>query len=341
MTEQDTISVEPSTAETTTPTAVRHSAGYHSPHEILSWLPRTATPWQQDSAIRANYKFPEVDWSRRHNPMRTPQTKVDERQTFTLKKPMYHTRSLVQPDSIYRPEYPVYRQGVAGDPIPYTIAGDNLITSILLGCFILAAISIAKSGNFIERQIKNFFHTQREGTTVITETSSEIRFQFFLMLQTSLIFALIFFFHSQTFVGDTFAIPQYLIMGIYTGIIIVYFLLKFLLYAMTDWVFFDRKRNEQWIKSVLILISTEGIALFPIVMLLAYFNIGIETTAIYTAVIITLTKLLAFYKSYIIFFRKATAVLQSFLYFCTFEVMPLGALWGVLTMMDNYLKVNF
>lgn len=273
--------------------------------------------------------------------MRTPQTHADTLSGFSLEKPMYHSRSMVQPDSTYRPEYAIYRQGVAGDPVPYSIAKDNLITSILLVCFILAMVSIAKSGNFIQRQFKNFFHAQREGTTTITETSSELRFQFFLLLQTSLLLALIFFFYTKSFVGESFTIPQYYIIGIYTGIITVYFFLKAVLYALVNWVFFDRKKNEQWMKSALFLVSTEGIALFPIVMLLVYFNFSIETTVIYSAFVVILGKVLSFYKTYLIFFRKNTAILQSFLYFCAFETMPLGALWGVLVLTDNYLKVNF
>ena len=141
MIQQDSISASSTPVQ---PAATHASAaqrgGYHSPHEILSWLPRTATPWQQDSALRAHYQFPEVDWSRRSNPMRTPQTRADSVAEFSLDKAMYHSRSLVQPDSVYRPEYAVYRQGVAGDPVPYSIAGDNLITSILLGCFVLGAV---------------------------------------------------------------------------------------------------------------------------------------------------------------------------------------------------------
>lgn len=246
MMQQDSIQhadIETLEASSQEASSVRHD-GYHSPREIISWLPRTATPWQQDSAIRANYKFPEVDWTKAHNPMCTPQTRADAPSGFSLDKPMYHGRSLVQPDSIYRPEYAVYRQGVAGDPVPYTIGGDNLITSILLGCFVFATVAVAKSGNFLQRQLKNFFRTQREGTTVITETSSELRFQLFLVLQTCLLFALIFFFRTNTFGDESFTIPQYLIIGTYTGIMAVYFLLKALLYAVVDWVFFEKKKTN-------------------------------------------------------------------------------------------------
>lgn len=342
MTQQDSLETIPSTSQEapSTASANRHG-GYHSPGEILSWLPHNATPWQQDSAIRANYKFPETDWSRQPNPMRTPQTKADSASDFSLQKPLYHGKSLVQPDSIYRPEYAVYHQGVAGDPIPYNIANDNLITSILLGCFILAAVAIAESGNFIQRQFKNFFHQQREGTTIVTETSNELRFQFFLMLQASLLFALIFFFYSKTIGTETTGLPQYAVIGIFTGILSSYFLVKAILHTLIGWVFFDNKKIEQKMKTELFLAGTQGIALFPVVMLHAYFSFPIDNTVFYTAFVIILAKILSFYKTYIIFFKRNGAFVQSFLYFCAFEMMPLGALWGVLVFTDNYLKVNY
>ena len=59
MMQQDSIQhadIETLEASSQEASSVRHD-GYHSPREIISWLPRTATPWQQDSAIRANYKY--------------------------------------------------------------------------------------------------------------------------------------------------------------------------------------------------------------------------------------------------------------------------------------------
>lgn len=342
MTQQDSLATTaPATAEAPSTASATHRGGHHTPREILSWLPRNATPEQQDSAIRANYAFPDIDWTREPNPLRTPQLRADSTSAFALDRPMYHGKSLVQPDSVYRPEYAVYRQGVAGDPIPYSIAGDNLITSILLGCFILAAVAVAESGNFIQRQVKNFFHTQREGTTVITETSNELRFQAFLLVQAALLFALVFFFYSKSLPGNGTGLPQYAVIGVFTGINVAYCALKAMVYALVGWVFFDKKKNEQWSKAYLFLNATEGMVLFPIVMLHAYFSLSIEATVVCTVSIIILSKLLALYKTYAIFFRRNGAILQSFLYFCAFEAMPLGALWGVLVFTDNYLKVNF
>lgn len=312
--------------------------GWHSPAEILSWLPRTATPWQQDSAIRANYKFEEKDWLHVPNPMRTPTTKADPTMEGPLTKPMYYSHSLVQPDSIYRPECVDYGHGVAGDPVPYTIAGDSLITSILLACFLLASIAIANSGRFLYRQLRSFFRTPREGTTTVTETSYELRFQLFLVAQTCLLSAIIYYFFLQYFMGRSFAIEHYQVLGIFTGVFAVYFVVKGLLYTMVDLVFFDSKKNEQWIKAALFLVSSEGILLFPVVLLLSYFNLTIHAAVVYSVSIVILSKLLSFYKTNSIFFKGSISVVQSFLYFCALEVMPLGTLWGVLVMLDSYLR---
>lgn len=322
-------------------TVASHSKGWHSPAEIIGWLPETATPWQQDSMLRAHYKYVEKDWLHAPNPMRTPTTKADPILLGRLDEPLYHSQSMVQPDSVYRPEIVTYGNGVAGDPVPYTISGDSLITSLLLLCFVLATVAMARSSQFLKRQIKNFFRTQREGTTVISETSGELRVQAFLVAQTCLLFAIIFFFYSSRQSVDAYSIAHYKVLGLLTATFLGYFVMKAMLYTVVNWVFFSGKKNEQWMKAALFLVSSEGILLFPIVLLLAYFHLSIESAVILTSTVVVFVKFLTFYKTHIIFFRRTVSILQSFLYFCTIEMMPLGILWGILAMMSNYLKQIF
>jgi hypothetical protein len=67
------------------------------------------------------------------------------------------------------------------------------------------------------------------------------------------------------------------------------------------------------------------------VMLSVYFNLSLQTTiAIYTAIVVILVKLLAFYKSYLIFFQKTASLCKVF---CTFVHLnschwaPCGVYW--------------
>ena len=318
---------------------VRHSSQL-TPAQVLKWLPKDATPSQQDSMVQAHIKPSEIHWSNMPDTLHLPGHTAGK-SIRDVSLPQYYRESFFAKDSLFHPELKGGRQGVAGDPVPYTVANDNFVTTILLFCFILACIAFAQSRQFIIRQAKTFFRAPRMGTTVITETSNELRFQFFLVLQTCLLVGIGYFVYSRASISDTFTIDQNLVISIYTGCVAGYFLLKSILYSMTGWIFFDKKKNEQWLKAFLFLISCEGVLLFPAIMLVTYFGLSLQTAVIYALVIVGLVKILSFYKSFIIFFRRNGSFLQIILYFCALEVVPLFALGGGLVLISHYLKINF
>lgn len=312
-----------------------------TPAEVLGSLPKDATPAQQDSAIQANIKPSEITWSSQpdtlHLPGHAKGTSWRDVTTFGDFKESFFTGKLY-----FHPDLIGGRLGVAGDPVPYSIARDNVITLLLIGCFLLAMLAFAKSKRFILRQVKEFFRPPlREKMTVITETSGEFRFQFFLILQSCLLFALVYFFFVQVSGVDTFVIDQYQVIGVYAAILLAYTMVKGALFWLTGWVFFDKRRNELWLKSFLFLLAVEGVCIFPVVMLQAYFEMPVRTTLICTAALLILFKLLALYRSYIIFFRHRGNSLQIFLYFCMLEAIPLGALLGVLSLTTELLRVIY
>ena len=113
------------------------------------------------------------------------------------------------------------------------------------------------------------------------------------------------------------------------------------LYTFVNLVFFNGKRNQQWLKSFLFIITLEGVLLFPAVLLGGYYEMDIHNVTTYVIISILFVKLLTIYKCFIIFFRPNVVSLQIILYFCTLEIVPLLALWGVLVMTANNLKINF
>ncbi|MCR5076496.1 MAG: DUF4271 domain-containing protein [Prevotella sp.] len=241
----------------------------------------------------------------------------------------------------FKPGWGTHVDGVLGDPAPYAVSNDNTVTSLLLGCFVLAMVSFSVSRSFILRQVQGFFRTSRSGSNV-TETTSEVRFQLFLILQTSLLLSVIYYLFAHGGGNDGLGDDSQLSMiGIYCGIFTGYFLLKHAVYSIVNWTFFDRKNNRQWAKVWLFLTSLEGVLLFPLVLLQVYFELSLHAALVYTLTVMLLIKILTFYKSYAIFFRRSGVSLQIFLYFCALELMPLMALWGVLVITGNYLKINF
>ena len=94
-------------------------------------------------------------------------------------------------------------------------------------------------------------------------------------------------------------------------------------------------------KALLFITSAEGVLIFPAVLLQSYFDLSINTVAIYSIIMVVFVKLLTFYKSYTIFFREIPFFFQIILYFCALEAVPMATLIGSLAITGNYLKINF
>ena len=339
MLQQDSISHQQSAVQGGDSAVVQHRP--LTPAQVLSWLPRDATPAQQDSAIQAHFKPSEIHWSEHPDTLHLPghDAGVD---LMKSDLPQYYREGFFSKDSMFHPELQGGRYGVAGDPVPYSVRNDNIITSLLLACFIFAVIAFANARRYIIRQAKDIIYLPHEGTTEFSETSNEIRFQLTLVLITSLLIALLFYFYTLRYIGETFVLrSQYTLITIFLGITVGYFLLKVALYSFVNQVFFDSKRNQQWIKALLFIISIEGVLFFPALVFGAYFELDINKVITYVIIAVVIVKLLTIYKCYIIFFRRNVVHLQIILYFCTLEMIPLLAFWGVLVITANYLKINF
>ena len=234
-----------------------------------------------------------------------------------------------------------HSNGVLGVLAPCAVSNDNVIAAMLLGCFVMAMIAFSLSRNFIERQIKGFFRIKRS-KEMAAEMSGEVRFQSILIAQTSLLGSILYYFFARDLGGGRLSNDlQTGAIGCFFCVFIAYFLFKYLIYGLVNWVFFDRNNNIQWRRSQTFLSSLEGVLLFPIVLLQVYFSLSLQTALIYALIVMLFIKMLAFYKSYTIFFKRMGVSLQIFLYFCTLELMPLMVLWGVLFITDNYLIINF
>lgn len=246
-------------------------------------------------------------------------------------------------DTLFNRELTGIRYGVAGDPKPYSFRNDDIVTGLLLACFVLMIFSLSRLRFFIFRQLKGFFRVPHsENTTPMTETTTEFRYQFFQAFLTCLLWSLLCFIYVHERVADTFMLdtPYHLIL-IFLGCFVAYFIVKGLLYSVVNWTFFDKKKNEQWMKSQLFLTAMSGILLFPFVMLLSYFNFPLQSAIISVAIVLIIVKMLTLYKSIVIFFRQNGVIVQFFLYFCTLEIIPLLGLTATLMIIVDNLKLNF
>lgn len=310
----------------------------HTPYEVLRMLPRDATPAQQDSAIQAWLKPAEITYSSCPDTLHLPGIPLEQGKN---KNDEFYREHFFTGDSLFQTEVLGDRYGVAGDPVPYTLRSDNLLTSLMLISFVILVVSFSNARRFIVRQLKDFFYFPHNDSN-ISETSSELRFQLFLVLLACLLLAITTYQYARNYVADSFMLDSdFLLIGLFTGSFIGYFIVKGLLYWLVNAVFFEPRSCLQWPKQLLFLIATEGVLLFPAVLLLIYFDLTIEKAAYYITFVLILVKILTFYKSWSIFFRRKGIFLQNFLYFCALEIVPLLGLASGLGLLMDQLKINY
>ena len=211
----------------------------------------------------------------------------------------------------------ILNSGFEGIPISYSPRTDDVIALTLLACFFLSSIALARGKKFLTQQVKDFV-LHRERTSIFdSSTAADVRYLLVLVVQTCVLTGIVFFnyFHDTCPMLMTKVSPL-LLLGIYVGFCLAYFLLKWLLYMFLGWVFFDKNKTNIWLESYSTLIYYVGFALFPFVLFLVYFDLNLTNLVIIGLIILIFTKILMFYKWVKLFFHQLSAAFLLILYFC-------------------------
>jgi hypothetical protein len=255
--------------------------------------------------------------------------------------PLYYRENYFSDDTLFYTEQTVDRFGVAGEPVPNAVRNDNVVTLILIICFVVFVISTGHTREFVGRQLKRLFHSQTSEND-FKETSGELGFQFFLLFMSCLLMAVTMYGFTSYVLGDTLIIDSELLMlAIFLAVFMGYQFLHWVGYTVVNHVFFAPQQNSRWIKTQLFLKASMGALLFPVVMLSVYFNLSIEKAVYYFGFVLIFIKSVTFYKCWNIFFRQNGDYLQNFLYFCALEIVPLLSLGAALIILIEHLKLNF
>lgn len=326
-------------APAVTDSAAKPSTRPQTPYQVLRLLPKDATPAQQDSAIQAWLTPVEIHYSEQPDTLHLPGEDAP-RDLTEVNIPVYYRENYFSKDTLYHEELGGGGYGVAGDPVPEILSNDNVITGLLILCFLFIAFTWSRISDFIVRQLKTFFYLQRADRD-ITETGNEMKFQFVFIGLTCLVYGLLYYLYVTAYIADTFTLSsEYTILAIFIAVFLLYFTLRFVIYSGVNILFFNSKDNKKFLTSLLFLTAMEGAVMFPILLLLAYLHFSPVYAAIYCAFVLILVKMLTFYKSYIIFFKQKRVFLQIFLYFCALEMVPLIALWGGLSVIVDIFKIK-
>ena len=232
--------------------------------------------------------------------------------------------------------------GFEGTPISYSPRTDDAIALTLLVCFFLSSIALARGKKFLSQQVKDFV-LHRERTSIFDSyTAADVRYRLVLVLQTCVLSGITFinYFHD-TCPALMDHVSSLLLLGIYVGFCLAYFLLKWLLYMFLGWTFFDKNKTNIWLESYSALIYYVGFALFPFVLFLVYFDLSLTNLVIIGSIILIFTKILMFYKWIKLFFHQFGALFLLILYFCALEILPCLLLYQGMIQINNILLIKF
>ena len=232
--------------------------------------------------------------------------------------------------------------GFEGTPISYSPRTDDAIALTLLACFFLSSIALARGKKFLSQQVKDFV-LHRERTSIFdSSTAADVRYLLVLVLQTCVLSGITFlnYFHD-TCPALMDHVSSLLLLGIYVGFCLAYFLLKWLLYMFPGWTFFDKNKTNIWLESYSALIYYVGFALFPFVLFLVYFDLSLTNLVIIGSIILIFTKILMFYKWIKLFFHQFSGLFLLILYFCALEIVPCLLLYQGMIQMNNILLIKF
>ncbi|MDR0746227.1 MAG: DUF4271 domain-containing protein [Mediterranea sp.] len=226
-------------------------------------------------------------------------------------------------------------------PIPYTPKADDGIVIILLCCFFLFAYVLSKVKKFLWQQGNNFILHKKRTSIFSSSTVTDVHYLLLLVLQASILVGICFFnYFYNTIPLLVQHVHPYLLLGIYTGVCLVYIILKWLIYSLLGWTFFERGITDMWLESYSTIIYYLGFVLFPFVLFLIYLDLNTYIMVIIGLGLIISAKLLVFYKWLKFFFNNIYGFPLLILYFCALEIIPYLIYYQVLTKINNLLLLK-
>ena len=255
----------------------------------------------------------------------------------------YEDMGFFQGDSLMHPEVGVRQTGFSGIPRAYQLWRDDWVVLFVLMCFILLTIIQKRIRKQLFSEAKEFFFpTKNISKKEKRDNNYEQLIPLLMALILSIMGGLGVFMFTQKglhlFLGQ---ISPYMLIGIYIGIWMFYFIFKNLLSAFVNWIFFDKQKRALWRKSYFFLFSVETLLFFFAIISTIFLNLSSVIPLWIILTIGLVIKFLHLYKTFLIFFPKIYGTLHLIVYFCTLEIIPLLAVFKVLIRVTDELIVKF
>lgn len=229
-----------------------------------------------------------------------------------------------------------------GIPLPYLPGRDDTIAVLLLCCFLLSSYILARSRKFLLQLGKDFIMHRERTSIFATSSGADIRFLLVLILQTCVLAGVyLFVCFNDLYPEIPHKIAPSILLAGYGAICVIYLLLKWLIYGLLGWIFFNKETTDFWIESYSTLLYYLGFGLFLSILMVVYLNFSLQNCVIIGLILLGLVKLLTLYKWIKLFCHNLFGSFLLILYFCALEITPCIMLYSGLTQLNDYLTIKF
>lgn len=337
---QDTV---PAKQAETTKTAP--STGDSAPEYWVTRVVRQmkgCSPAKIDSVIQANLRPRKIRWSQRPDTLEIPG--LEGRLPYTTDNlPKCYELGYFNGNPLVHPEIPFRPQGIPSTATTQQIHNANIINSVLLLCFVLLAIIYKLSRQMLSQQAQDFFRPATEKNSFNDPTNT---INAATMLLTHVVYGIVctvlFYIHAQNAFNLFLChIPLLWLLGIYLGVIMISITLKWCAEAFINWVFFDKTSRHSWRSSYNFLAIVETSLLLPAVTVAIYTGAPSDMLIFIALFVIISFKITLIYRTFQTFSFKIYGILHLLSYLCALEIIPLLAMWVILTGITESLTTIF
>lgn len=228
--------------------------------------------------------------------------------------------------------------GMAGEPLPYLLHTDWLITTVLFLCIVLMSLTLSNEKKYLLQQLKACLLSRSRPSMFDEIIASNAQYKLFLTFHTCILLALtIYYYYSKSLPALFDELSHGWILGGLTLGVTMYIILKSLLYRFINWIFFQKERNMLWMATFFNLFVWLGILLLPVVLIVVYFDISLQVSLFLIGFLIIFAKISLFWTCFSNFFEKIHGSFHLILYFCALEILPDLLWWKGIELVSNNL----
>lgn len=285
------------------------------------------SPSRIDSVIQANLPPRKIRWSQRPDTLEIPG--LPGRVAYTTNLPLCYELGFFKDNLLMHAELTVSPPGMPTDIKPQTLRDDNILGTIIILCIVLLSALIHGTRTYLAQQAGSFFLTPNRGDLHHNDNATpgiaHILLTYLLIITTGSI--LLLNYAQGNYNLFLCHITQYSLLAIYTALFTAFFLLKWVLSAFINWIFFDKTSRQEWRNSYNFLLLSETTILLPIITLGIYLRIAPENLLCTCILVELLFKIALLYKTQNTFLLKIYCFLHLLSYLCALEIIPLLMLW--------------